>query len=148
MKTILIVIAGVLLSIMAFNYPSVDFSKDEIGGIQFQKGSFSEALALAKKENKLVFLDIYASWCGPCNLLKSKTFSNAEVGKFYNANFINMAVNGEVGEGIQLATKYGVSGYPSLFYIYPNGEIAVATMGYRTAVEFLEMGKQIKSQIK
>ena len=32
----------------------------------FRSLSYDEALDAAKKENKLVFIDFYTSWCGPC----------------------------------------------------------------------------------
>ena len=35
-------------------------------GIEFQKESYTEVLKMAKKQNKLVFIDVYTSWCGPC----------------------------------------------------------------------------------
>ncbi len=35
-------------------------------GIQFSHGTWKEILSQAKKENKLVFIDVYTSWCGPC----------------------------------------------------------------------------------
>ncbi|MBW6479654.1 MAG: thioredoxin family protein [Bacteroidales bacterium] len=40
-------------------------------GMVFFTGTWDEALAQAKKENKLIFLDIYASWCAPCKMLKN-----------------------------------------------------------------------------
>lgn len=112
-------------------------------GIAFQQGSWNEALALAKKENKLIFLDISASWCGPCKMLKAKTFPNSEVGKFYNANFINVAFDGEKGEGVTLARKYNISAYTTLLFINPDGKIVVQTAGYRNPEQFIELGKQI-----
>ena len=36
-------------------------------GIEFQKERYAEVLEMAKKQNKLVFIDIYTSWCGPCS---------------------------------------------------------------------------------
>lgn len=112
-------------------------------GITFHQGSWDEVLKLAKKENKMVFLDISASWCGPCKMLKANTFPNQEVGKFYNANFINVAVDGEKGEGVTLARKYKISGYPSLLFINPEGKIIAQTAGYRNPEQFIELGKQI-----
>ena len=38
-------------------------------GIEFQKERYAEVLEMAKKQNKLVFIDIYTSWCGPCKQL-------------------------------------------------------------------------------
>ena len=35
-------------------------------GIQFEIGSWKEVLQKAKQENKLIFVDLYSTWCGPC----------------------------------------------------------------------------------
>ena len=37
--------------------------------IRFEEGSYQEVLAKAKKENKLLFIDCYTSWCGPCKMV-------------------------------------------------------------------------------
>ncbi len=143
MKALLVIIAGIVILFMAFRYPNVDFANDPADGIQFHKGSWTEALNLAKKENKLIFLDIYATWCGPCKRLKSTTFSNIEVGEFYNQTFINVAMDGEKGEGPWLANKYNIKGYPSLLFIDSNGNIVAGTSGYHNVKNFLELGARV-----
>lgn len=111
-------------------------------GIQFHQGTWEEALQLAKKENKLVFLDIYASWCGPCKMLKRNTFSNAEVGHFYNESFVNVAIDGERGEGPALMQKYQVSSFPSLFFLDGDGILVRREIGYRNPDDFLKLGQK------
>jgi thiol:disulfide interchange protein len=144
MKSLLLLAAGITLVILvASGFTKANKTAESEGGIQFHKGTWSEALALAKKENKLVFLDISASWCGPCKKLKANTFTDAEVGKYYNSTFINVELDGEKGEGINLARKYGVRGYPTLLFINPNGEIVQGTAGYHNAKQFLELGQSI-----
>ncbi|NJK96381.1 MAG: thioredoxin family protein [Bacteroidales bacterium] len=96
----------------------------------------------------MVFIDIYASWCGPCKMLKSKTFPNASVGDYYNSNFVNFAIDGEKGEGIKLAEKFGITGYPTLLFVDGNGKLVAKTMGYHNPQEFLELGKTIISKRK
>jgi thioredoxin-related protein len=76
-------------------------------------------------------------------MLKARTFPNQEVGKFYNANFINVAVDGEKGEGIELAQKYKIRGYPNLIFIDSNGTLIAQTAGFRNPKQFIELGKQI-----
>ena len=34
-------------------------------GVNFRNLTFNEALAQAKAEKKMVFMDCYTSWCGP-----------------------------------------------------------------------------------
>ena len=103
-----------VIAFYAFNNPKADFKNDKVEGIQFHRGNWNEALQLAKKDNKLIFLDIYATWCGPCKKLKANTFSNKEVGRFFNKNFINVALDGEQGDGATLASQYNLTSYPSL----------------------------------
>ena len=58
-------------------------------GIAFYDGTWDEILAKAKKEHKMIFLDAYTSWCGPCKMLVNQTFPQPEVGIFFNSNFVN-----------------------------------------------------------
>jgi thioredoxin 1 len=132
-----------IASFLLMTEPIRTSDKKEASGIKFHAGSWEEALKQAKKEGKPIFLDISASWCGPCKMLKANTFSNIEVGEYYNTHFINVAVDGEEGEGIQLASKYRIRGYPTLLYLDSNGEIISHLSGYRDPQGFIELGKQI-----
>jgi thioredoxin-related protein len=111
-------------------------------GIQFTSISFDEALKLAKKEKKNIFLDAYASWCGPCKMLKRNVFPQKEVGDFFNTNFINMAIDMEQGEGPQLARKFNVQAYPTLLFINAKGEVVGSALGYHQADEIIALGKK------
>ncbi|GAB4091693.1 thioredoxin family protein [Flaviaesturariibacter terrae] len=60
-------------------------------GIEFtHAASWQEVLQKAKAEHKLIFVDAYTTWCGPCRYLSSEIFPKDEVGKVYNANFISV----------------------------------------------------------
>lgn len=65
----LLMIAFLLLSNMAILKAQSNEHSSETG-IQFFNGTWEEALALAEKESKPIFLDVYAVWCGPCKALK------------------------------------------------------------------------------
>ncbi len=111
------------------------------GGIQFLESSWSKALEQAQKENKPIFLDAYASWCGPCKMLKRNTFSKKAAGDFFNLHFINVAIDMEKGEGPALADKFAVDAYPTLIIADKNGNIVTFTKGYMNAAELVEFGK-------
>lgn len=110
-------------------------------GINFEKDTFKNILEKAKKENKLVFLDAYTSWCGPCKMLERNVFPQKEVGDFYNTHFINAHFDMEKGEGIDLAKKYSVFSYPSLLFINGDGVVVYRTAGYVEPADFVVLGK-------
>lgn len=110
--------------------------------IKFEDSDFATILAKAKTEKKLVFLDAYAAWCGPCKLMEKNIFTDKAVSDFYNQNFINAHFDMEKGEGPSLAAKYGIRSYPTLLFLNGEGEIVGKELGYIQTKEFLELGKK------
>ena len=111
-------------------------------GIRFVEGkSWKEVLAMAKQQNKLIFLDAYATWCGPCKYLQKNVFTDKEVGDYYNAHFINVKMDMEEGEGIELAETLGVGSYPTLFFINGDGKVVHKTVGAMDAADFITLGE-------
>ncbi|WP_278379856.1 thioredoxin family protein [Chryseobacterium arthrosphaerae] len=110
-------------------------------GIKFEDGNFASILAKAKKENKLIFVDAYASWCGPCKLMVKNIFPLQSVGDYYNAHFINAKIDMEKGEGIDLAKKYNVKAFPTYLFIDGNGEAVHRTLGYVEEKDFIQFAK-------
>jgi thiol:disulfide interchange protein len=146
MKSILTIVTGIIMmvSVAAQNKGTVEFV--ESGTIQFNTASWNDILAIAKKENKPIFLDISASWCGYCKRMKANVFTDAEVAKIYNSAFINVSVDGEKGEGIELAKKYGVKGYPTFVFLNPDGSLAYQASGYHNQEKFIELGKNANNK--
>ena len=116
---------------------------DSLKGIEFFDGTFTEALKQAKKENKYVFLDVYATWCGPCKLLKKKTFKDEEVANYYNKNFINIAIDGETEEGRKLMSFYNINSYPTLLIVDSDGKVKTRHSGFMKPYIFINFGKRI-----
>lgn len=110
-------------------------------GIKFDEGNFSSLLAKAKKENKLIFLDAYASWCGPCKLMAKNIFTLQSVGDYYNSHFVNAKMDMEKGEGVALAKKYNVRAYPTYLFINGDGEIVHRVLGYVEEKPFIQFAK-------
>ncbi|CAH0236478.1 Thioredoxin-like protein slr0233 [Chryseobacterium sp. Bi04] len=117
-------------------------------GIKFEDGNFASVLAKAKKENKLIFIDAYASWCGPCKLMVKNIFPLKNVGDYYNSHFINAKIDMEKGEGVELAKKYNVKVFPTYLFIDPNGETVHRTIGYVEEKDFIQFAKDAEDPNK
>lgn len=111
-------------------------------GIKFFEGTFEEAQAEAKAQGKLIFMDAYAVWCGPCKMMTNSVFPLENVGDFFNANFINIKVDMEKGEGLTLRRKYGISAYPTLLLLNAEGEVVELSRGGRGADALIAWAKQ------
>lgn len=105
--------------------------------IAFEKLTFQQALDKAKKENKLVFLDCYTTWCIPCKQMEMNVFSVDSVADFYNTNFVNIKVDMEKGEGPTLRNKYAVGAYPSYLILDADGNVRNKFVGGMPAGDFL-----------
>lgn len=114
-------------------------------GIQFEDISFEQALKKAKKEKKLIFVDAYAVWCGPCKWMEANVFPEKEVGDAFNKKFINLKIDMEKGEGPELARKYNVRAYPTMFLIDGDGKVVKRILGAKKKDQLLsEVEEYIK----
>lgn len=99
------------------------FALPSFAQINFNEGNVAEVMKMAKEEGVPIFVDVYTTWCGPCKYLSANHFKDAEVGNFFNQNFIAFKIDAEKGEGIDFAKKYHVNAYPTLLFIDGNGEL-------------------------
>jgi thioredoxin 1 len=114
--------------------------------IVFIENSFDEALKQGRLQNKYIFVDAYASWCGPCKMLKTLTFTNDKAAEFYNSNFINVSIDMEKGQGPALAVQWQLQAYPTLIIFNPQGKPVLGTVGYIKPDDLIRFGKQALSK--
>lgn len=128
----LLIIALLLLSAKVFS-----------NEITFTNGTYAEVLAKAKAENKVIMIDFYTDWCKWCVELDNKVYTNSDVADFANAKQINWKIDAEKGEGVDLAKKFNVSGYPTVIFVDTDGEEIDRIIGYLPAKDFLVAMKDI-----
>ncbi|WP_316791616.1 thioredoxin family protein [Pedobacter frigoris] len=121
----------------------VAFKVNAQEGIKFnQTKTWKESTEAATKTGKLIFVDCYTDWCGPCKWMDQNAFTDAKVAAFYNENFINAKIDMEKGEGIELRKKYGVQSFPTFLFINGKGEVVHRTGSRMPIEEFLEEGRK------
>ena len=116
-------------------------------GIEFFHGTWEEALAEAEKQQKVIFVDAYAAWCGPCKRMAKNVFPLKDVGDFYNKNFINVKLDYEKKEADAFRKKYTVSAFPTLYWIDFDGSIVHVTVGGQQPESLISNGKVAMSKI-
>ncbi|AUP80513.1 thioredoxin family protein [Flavivirga eckloniae] len=128
-----------LITIVFASICFISYSQDQ--NIDFKDGSFEEIMALAKQENKPIFMDCYTVWCGPCKQLAKNVFPQPEVSAFFNENFISIKMDMEKGEGIELAQYYNVNAYPTLLFLDSEGNVLKNHTGSLDAKNLIETGR-------
>jgi len=107
-------------------------------GISFEHGNFASVCAKAKAEHKLIFIDFYTTWCGPCRHMATTVFKQEDVGSYFNAHFISYKIDAEKGEGKDIAAKYHIQYYPTYFFIDDKGAVFNKAVGSCKDTVFLD----------
>lgn len=113
-------------------------------GIEFvHDKKFQEILEMAKAQDKVIFMDCYTVWCGPCKRLAATVFPDKEVGDFFNARFINVKMEMQQdADGPDISNKYEVHAYPTLLWLDGNGKLLYKRVGGTDAPGLIEEAKK------
>ena len=122
---------------------TISISLASAQGLNWEKGSWEEILAKAQASDKVIFLDVYTTWCGPCIKMDKDVFPDEAVSEYYNGTFITVKVNAEDnGVGTYIAGQYDVKAYPTLLYVDKQGVEISKFIGLKNKYELLNLGEE------
>jgi len=126
-----------------------------VGGVYFEHLlTWQEILKKAKIENKHIFVDCYASWCGPCKMMDKNVYGLPATGAFMNSQFISVKLQMDTSKNDDFETRrwyaaahemmkmYHVEAYPTYLFFSPDGGILHRELGYQKPKDFLLIAKQ------
>jgi len=116
--------------------------------IVFIENEWNTAVKKASAQKKYIFVDCYATWCGPCKMLKMRTFTNKKVADFFNKNFVNVSIDMEAGQGPMLAQQWRIQAYPTLIIFDENAKPVLGTMGFMSPDDLMRFAEQALNQKK
>jgi len=97
--------------------------------------SYESARTSAQKEGKPILAMFTASWCGPCQRMKSSTLKNSSVEREINEKFVPLMIDVDANRSV--SRKFGVSAMPTFAVIDPVTEDAEKSRGYMGSSQFL-----------
>lgn len=122
-------------------------------GIKFEEGlTWNQVLQKAKKDNKFIFVDCYATWCAPCKAMDKNVYPNDTVGQFFNEQFVsvkiqmdtskadNEFVKGWYADASLIKKKYKVGAFPTYLFFSPNGNLMHRDVGGYTVIQLMSVG--------
>ncbi len=115
--------------------------------IKFFTGSLDEALIVAKQSHKLVYVDCQTAWCGPCKSMARNVFTNSEVARFYNDQFIAISIDMDK-EGTGLKQEFKITTYPTHLYLNASKDLVHRSIGYQPSAEFIRNGENALNPLK
>src|ERR1700749_3647463 len=139
----------IILMVMLLSLNTYAQEKSAIGVNFFHHYNWEQITKKAKSEGKFIFIDSYATWCGPCKMMDRDVYTNDTISNFTNRYFISIKIqmdstakdNDEVRSGYQLAKEinkyYHITGYPCFLFFNPDGAIVHRSEGYQKPSAFL-----------
>lgn len=97
-----------------------------------------EIYTRASAENLNIFVDVYATWCGPCKWMDANVFELESAGDYMNKEFINVKIDGDGEYGYTFARENGLEAYPSFFLFNSERQLMNKIVGAKPWEEFQE----------
>ena len=133
--------AAAVLLICAAVFPAR--AADLTGAIDWTE--YESALSKAKEQDKKSFLYFYTDWCSYCKKVENVLFKDADVVEYLNENFVSTAVNVKGDESKSIAKDYGVSGFPTFWFLEEDSSRLNYLPGYIEKDKFLQILKYIST---
>jgi thiol-disulfide isomerase/thioredoxin len=99
--------------------------------------SYADALAAAREHDTVVVIDFFADWCGPCKAFDRDLASQESGISEALGAVVFTSIDAEKGDGVELAKKYGVTGFPTYAMMTAEGELIESWVGYGGPAHFL-----------
>ncbi|MEM8908097.1 MAG: thioredoxin family protein [Bacteroidota bacterium] len=113
-------------------------------GVRFEKAeALSDVLEKAEKKGKLVFVDLYTTWCVPCKVMDEEVFTDQAVMEVLNNNFLSYKVDAEKGNGTNLAFVFQSQVYPTLLFLDHRGKVIERNDGALAQSQLIEMANRV-----
>ncbi len=139
----------ILFVVLPFLLSSCGGSKKTVGskkapnsnGIFTSSQTLTSILEEAQEEGKIVFVDMYTTWCAPCKVMDEEVYTHQSVHDLFKDKVISYKVDAEKANGPDLALIYNVQVYPTLLFLDDKGREIVRSDGALSTTGFLDLAR-------
>ncbi len=111
--------------------------------VRFMTRSTDGVRRQAVEQNKLVFIDLFATWCPPCQMMEREVFSRGDVGAFMEQHFVCAKYDIDKTTGRELLKRYGNRRVPLYLIFNTEGELLGRIRGATDPGRFIAEVKRI-----
>lgn len=105
--------------------------------VKFETKSTDAVREMAVRAGKLVFIDLYATWCPPCRVMERDVFSRRDVGEFMDQRFVSAKYDIDKPTGRELMRRYDAKGVPTYLIFDTEGNLLGRLVGASTPEQFM-----------
>ncbi|HEY8929562.1 MAG TPA: thioredoxin fold domain-containing protein [Mucilaginibacter sp.] len=130
-------------------------------GIHFENGlTWTEIQDKARAEHKYIFVDCFATWCGPCKLMDREVYPLSSVGEFMNPHFISVKVQMDSSkqdddyvkswykDAQAIKNAYNVYEFPTYLFLSAEGKIVHRGAAAVRDTDFLKLARNALNPAK
>lgn len=100
--------------------------------------TLAEARAEAGRQEKPIFVDVYADWCGPCKQMEKTVFPADSVHDLLTGRFVLAKINGDDPvTGDSLKKQFGIRAYPTYIVLSPTGKERKRHVGFMNTTSLI-----------
>jgi len=131
-----------ILFFLFISYTAIDAQSS---GVRFARIDLTAAKQRAEIEDKLIFIDTYATYCQACKKLE-REFRDSELSKFFNKHFINVKIDMDTKAGNEIKNAYQVVFLPTILVLDQFGNQILKMDRLATADELLSLAKYLQNK--
>ena len=102
---------------LLFSLISCSITKDK-----YFDSDYQNILKLAAKQDKMIFIDFYTVWCGPCQFFDKNIKHDSVFKSYMTDNFFTLQIDAELEQNKDIVSKFRINGYPTFIIANSKGE--------------------------
>lgn len=104
----------------------------------------AEAFERAQSEDRIILINVVASWCHWCHVMDEETYANPEVAGLLAEHFVTLRVDSDARPDV--AERYRAWGWPATAVLTPSGQRVLELRGYQEPEAFASLLRDLVAE--